>query len=135
MAAPDGGSYDVSGEELYQGNGIRIVSKGLMPDPFELSDDVHLLLLVENTSSEELGFDVAYDSVSVNGYMTRFVCYSSWAGAGKSCVLNVELTGGSLGENGITDFSDITEVDLSLEVKNDSYNIVAEPAVTVKPGQ
>lgn len=135
FSTPNSGSYDATGAELYQEGGIRVVSKGLAPDSFELSDDIHLLLLVENTASEGLGFDVDYSSVSVNGYMTSFICYSRWVDAGGSSVLDVELMGHSLEENGITELSDITEVELTLEVKNDSYKTVAEPVVTVTIGQ
>lgn len=89
-------SFDSSGEELYQEDGIRIASKGLTPDPFELSDDIHLLLLVENGTSKQLTFDVDYDSVSVDGYMTDFICYSTTAAPGSSGVLDVELMGSAL---------------------------------------
>lgn len=125
-------SYDGSGEELYQENGIHIVSKGLMPDSFEYSDDIHLLLLVENNSSERLSFDIDYDSVSVNGYMTNFICYSRTVMPGGGAVLDVELLEWGLEKNGITSLEDISEVELTVEVKNGSYKTVAKPVVTVK---
>lgn len=132
MARPGGSvSYDASGDELYQEDGIRVVFKGLVPDSFELSDDIHILLLVENGVSETLSFDVDYDSVSVNGYMTDFLCYSRRAEAGGSVVLDVELTDSSLEENGITGLEDITEVELTLEIKNDGYKTVAQPVVVI----
>lgn len=130
LAVPGGtASYDPSGEELYQENGIRIVAKGLAPDPFELSDDIHMLLLVENNASETLYFDVDYDSVSVNGYMNRFLCYSRQVTSGGSAVLDVELTGSSLEENGIVSLEEISDVEFTIEVKNESYKTVAEPTV------
>lgn len=122
-------SYDASGEELYQEDGIRIVSKGLALDSFDLSDDIHVLLLVENGSSEKLSFDVDYNSVSVNGYMTSFLCYSRQVSAGGSAVLDTELTGYSLEDNGISSLEDITEVELTIEVKNGSYKTVANPII------
>ena len=125
-------SYDGSGEELYREDGIRIVSKGLAPDPFELSDDIHLLLLVENGALEQLTFDVDYDSVSVDGYMTDFICYSRTVAPGGSGVLDVELMGSSLERNGIAALESISEVELTVEVKNDSYKTVAKPVVTAK---
>jgi len=135
FSTPDGGSYDSSGEELYQGDGIRVVSKGLAPDSFDLSDDIHVLLLVENNGSEALNFDVGYDTVSVNGYMTGFICYGKRVEAGGSAVLDVELTGYSLEDNGITGLEDITEAELTLEVKTDNYKTVAEPVVTIAVSQ
>lgn len=122
--------HDASGEELYQSNGLRIVSKGLVPDPFELSDDIHLLLLVENGSAEELCFDIIDDSISINGYMTDFLCFSNWVVPGNSAVLKVELDGSSLEKNGVAKLEDITEIELAVEVQNNDYNTVADPVIT-----
>lgn len=133
LTVPGGNtSYDASGEELYQEDGIHIVSKGLVPDSFELSDDIHLLLLVENSTSEQLTFDVDYDSVSVDGYMTDFICYSRTVAPGSSGVLDVELMGSSLEENGIAELENISEVELTVEARNDSYKTIAKPVVTAK---
>ena len=133
LTVPGGtASYDPSGEELYREDGIHIVSKGLVPDSFELSDDIHLLLLVENGTNQVLTFDVDYDSISVNGYMTDFICYSRTVAPGGSGVLDVELMGSSLEENGIAELGSITEVELTVEAKNDSYKTVAKPVVTAK---
>lgn len=125
-------SYDSSGEELYQEDGIRIASKGLAPDSFELSDDIHLLLLVENGTSKQLTFDVDYDSVSVDGYMTDFICYSRTVAPGGSGVLDVRLMGSSLEKNGIAAMESISEVELTVEARNDSYKTVAKPVVKAK---
>lgn len=133
LAVPGGNaSYDPSGEELYQEDSIHIVSKGLAPDSFELSDDIHLLLLVENGTNQALTFNVDYDSISVNGYMTDFICYSRTVAPGGSGVLDVELMSSSLEENGITKLESITEVELTVEAKNNSYKTVAKPVVTAK---
>ena len=133
LTVPGGSaSYDGSGEELYQEDGIHIVSKGLAPDSFELSDDIHLLLLVENSTNQALTFDVDYDSVSVNGFMTDFICYSRTVAPGGSGVLDVELMGSSLEENGTAELESIEEVELTEEVKNDSYKTVAKPVVTAR---
>lgn len=124
-------TYDSSGEEVYQENGIRIVSKGIMPDSSEYSDDIHLLFLVENNSQETLSFDVDYDSVSVNGYMTSFLNYSRTVAPGGGAIMDVELQDYSLEENGITGPEDITEAELKFEIENGNYKTVAEPVVTI----
>lgn len=128
-------SYDASGEELYQENGVRVIFKGLVPDSFEYSDDIHVLLLIENETSQNLTFDVAYDSVSVNSYMTNFLNYSRQTVPGGSAILDVELQGYSLEENGIAGLEDISEVEFTVEIKNDNYKTVAEPVVTVNVAQ
>ena len=122
--------HDASGEELYQSNGLRIVSKGLVPAPFELSNDIHLLLLVENGNSEELCFDIIDDSISINGYMTDFLCFSNWVIPGNSAVLQVELDSSSLEKSGIEKLEDITEIELAVEVRDNDYNTIADRVVT-----
>jgi len=47
-------------------------------------------------------------------------------------VLDVELTGSSLEENGTAELESITEVELTVAVKNDNYKTVAKPVVTAK---
>lgn len=130
LSASGGGSFDASGEELYQGSGVRIVCKGLAPDSSDYSDDIHILLLVENSGSFPLVFDVANNSVSVNGYMTRELCYSRTVAPGGSAILDVELTDSSLEDNGIAGVEDITEVALAFEIRDENYKTVAEPEVT-----
>lgn len=133
LTVPGGNtSCDTSGEALYQEDGIHIVSKGLAPDSFELSDDIHLLLLVENGTNQTLTFDVDYDSISVNGYMTDFICYSRTVVPGGSGVLDVELMDSSLEKNGIIELESVTEVELTIEARNDSYQTVAKAVVTTK---
>lgn len=130
LSGPNGGSYDPSGEEVYQENGVRIVYKGLVPDDFEYSDDIHILLLVENGGDQPLSFDIDSNSVSVNGYMTSALCYSRTVAPGGSAVLDVELADYSLEENGIAGLEDIAEVELTFEIRDGNYKTVAEPTVT-----
>lgn len=133
LTVPGGkASYDGSGEELCRADGIRIVSKGLMPDAYEYSDDIHVLLLVENELTEQITFDVRYSSISVNGYMTDFICYSKAVAPGCGGVLDVRLLGSSLEGNGIRGVEDIEEVELTVEAENSSRRTVAEPVVVVR---
>lgn len=127
-------SYDASGTDLYQQEGIRIVAKGLAEDTFEYCDDLHLLLLIENNSSLQLQFDADYNSVSVNGYMTSFICYSQTVAPGGTTVLDVELMGYSLEKNGIAGLGDITEVELTIKIRNDNYKTISEPVVKFAVG-
>jgi len=64
--------------------------------------------------------------------MTDFICYSSTVTPDGSGVLDVALMGSSLEENGFTGLEDITDVELTIEAKNDDYQTVAKPVVTVK---
>ena len=103
------------GQEIYNGNGLRLISKGILEDPLEYSDDVHVLLLAENQSDHYLTLDDVYDSLSVNSFMTDCLFYSIEIGPGQSALLDVELQGYSLKKNDLT-AADITEVELSMEI-------------------
>jgi len=124
-------SIDNSGNEVYNDNGIRIVSKGLATDSFELSDDIHALFLVENSGSVPFDISAAYDSLSINGYMSDYICYSRTVASGMSAAVDVELLGSSLKDSGITDIADITELEMTFEIRNSDYKKIAEPTISV----
>lgn len=123
---------DNSGAEVYNRNGIRIVSKGLVPDSSDYSDDIHALFLVENSGSIPVDIDDAYDSLSINGFMTDYFCYSRTVTAGQSAVIDVELQESSLNQSGISSLNDITELEMTFEIRNSDYKKLAEPTITVK---
>ena len=68
--------FDASGTEVYNANGLRIVSKTVLEDSSEYSADMYVLLLAENSSGKKLSIDDVYDSLSVNGFMTDYSYYS-----------------------------------------------------------
>lgn len=125
-------ALDDSGEELYQGDGIRIISKGIVKDPSDYSDDVHMLFLVENTSSSDVYVDLSYGSLSINGFMTDEITYKTGIAAGGKGAVIVEVSGSSLEDNGITGMDEIEEAEVTFEVTNGRYDIIAKPTVTVK---
>lgn len=135
IAVPDAdAAYRSDGETVYSGDGVRILNMGIVPDSFDLSDDIHLLLLAENGSKKAVRVDVGYDTLSVNGYMADFYCYGMMLAPGKSGVLDVQLEGGSLAENGITEIEDIKNIELTFDIDDDRYHEIASPTVTIAAG-
>jgi hypothetical protein len=124
-------SVDTSGTTLYDENGLQIISKGLYPDASSYSDDIHLLLLLKNDSSEPQLVDVGRKTVSVNGYMTDFWCSDIQVDAGKFSILDVKLRSNSLEESGIEQLSDITDMELTFEIETTSYDTIDEPTVSL----
>ena len=119
------------GDEVYNENGIRIISKGLMEDTSEYSKDINMLFLVENNSSEIIEIDDSYDSLSVNGYMIG----SREIPAGKCALVDVEIDDSSLQDSGIagiTGIIGIAETEMTFEIRDGNYNVIAEPTVLVK---
>lgn len=101
-------TYDDSGDLAYDGNGIKIVSKGISNDDSIFGPG--LILYLHNTT--EQGITVQVRDVSVNGFMvdTSFSCDIT---AGKHAVDAITFLESDLQENGITKFS---EVELSFHI-------------------
>lgn len=127
-------SFDESGEVVYDEGGLQIISKGLVPDSFELSDDIHALFLVKNGSAGEVDVDCASGSVSVNGFMNDEICFGSTVLPGTAGVLDVELYASSLSDNDCDSIEDIEELEMTLTIRDGHYNTIAEPVVTLQFG-
>lgn len=119
--------FDKTGIEAYNNDGMCLVFKGFIEDPSDYRDDIHALFIVENSAGEERYVNVDYDSLSINGFMTDFTCYSRTLLDGEFAILDIEITD----ELDIDDFSDITELEFKLEIRDEDYIQVSEPTVTV----
>ena len=122
---------DETGDELYNENGIRIISKGLLEDSSTYSDDIHMLLLVENSASETIYIDDVFDSLSVNDFMTDYYMRSRQVPPGKYALVDIEIYASSLENSGIMGIEDISEAEISFKVRDEDYDTIAEPAVFV----
>lgn len=94
---------------------------------------VEVNLSIENNTDKNLSFQGGmrtYHCSSINGYMTDFLCFSNWVVPGNSAVLKVELDGPSLEKNSAAKLEDITEIELSVEARDNDYNTVADPVIT-----
>lgn len=131
----DTATFDGSGEEVYNENGIRIVFKDLLNADGGWGEETHLLLLVENGGEKKISVSDVYDSLSVNGFMMDYTMYGAYADVGKSALLDIKIREDALEENGIADVSDITEASISLEIEDENYNTIAEPKVKIEFGQ
>lgn len=120
------------GDEVYNENGIRIISKGLMEDTSEYSEDINMLFLVENNSAQIIEIDDSFDSLSVNGYMVDYMIGSREIPAGKCALVDVEIDDSSLQDSGIAGITGIAETEMTFEIRDGNYNVIAEPTVLVK---
>lgn len=123
--------FKVEGTEVFNSDGIRVVSKGIVEDPDEYADYVNIILLVENTTDERVRFNVAYNSLSVNGFMMDEVSDPMDILSGKAAFFDMWIKEEELKANGITAIEDITEAEFLMEVRNDDYDMVAESTVKI----
>ena len=111
--------FDTTGTEVYNDNGLRIVTKAVLADPSDHSANLYVLLL-----------DDVYDSLSVNGYMTEYSYYSQELEDGGAAALVIQLRESSLEENQISSPSDIQEIEIGFEIK-EGYTAIDEPTITL----
>lgn len=124
--------FDRSGKEIYSSDELRLVYKTIAEDSSEYSMYMPVLLLAENVGNKTLYVDDIYDSLSVNGYMTDYVCYGMEIKSGESAVIMVQLEESSMEENDIVSASQIEEVEVGFEIKSGS-NTIDKPVLTITP--
>lgn len=104
-------TYDDSGEEIYNQNGIRVVAKSVNDDLFGMGIKFYL----ENNTDKTV--IVNADNVSVNGYMMTDLFYSDLAPRSHA-VDTLTLLGSELEDNHI---DTITDAELSLQITDADY--------------
>ena len=115
------------GAELYSGNGIRIISKGLSED----SIYVKWKLLVENSNDFEISVSDGWgDKLSVNDYMIDYLMWSEHVGAHQSAITEIEINKDSLEAAGM-DFNSIGTAEIELEIKDGNYRDIAKPVLVM----
>lgn len=95
-------TYDDSGDLAYDGNGIKIVVKGLTEDDSLLGPSI--VVYLENTGDKNV--TVQTKDVTVNGMMVEAV-FSSEVVAGKRTVDTITFLESDIEENDITEIKDV----------------------------
>lgn len=124
-------TFSMEGTEIYNDNGIRIVSKGVFADPSEYSDDLHILLVAENTSGKTLALYDVYDSLSINDYMATYSFYTTTMEDGSCVMIDILLWGYGLDDINISEPSEVKTVEFSLSIKDQNYKEVDEVTVAL----
>lgn len=94
--------YDDSGEVLYDNNGIKIISKGLLTDDSIFGPQ--FITYIENNSDK--GITVQVRDTSVNGFMIDS-SMSAEVASGKKQISAMSFLSSQLEENKITEFKNI----------------------------
>lgn len=95
-------TYDDSGDLAYEGNGVRIVVKGLAEDESIFGPSI--VVYIENTGNEDV--TVQTRDVSINGFMVDAM-FSCDVVAGKRAVDTITFMETDLEENEITAIEDV----------------------------
>lgn len=119
-------TYDDSGEEIYNANGVRVVAQQMTEDLF----GQNLGFYVENTSDRAVV--VESEDLSVNGYMVSNFFYADVV-PGARAVEPLTLLNSELEDNGI-ETVDTVEFSLKL-VDPDSFSTIDQTdPITLQPG-
>ena len=83
---------------------------------------VTLTMEFENQEGEKIG-DPAYDSLAVNGYMMDSIISPVNIKGGSSAIMKIQLWQSDLEKNSIEDISDISQVEIGIQVMQGDYII------------
>lgn len=135
IALPNSGaSFSPDGEELYNEGGLRVVYKDIIPDSSPYNEDLHVLLLVENSTDGDVEARTERETLSINGFMTDFYSYYTDIDAGRSAIFDVQVKDDSLEENRIGGIDDITDAELTLSFSTSNGDDIASPVITITRG-
>lgn len=117
-------SFDDSGDEIYNGNGVRIVSKGVSDEDSIFGPS--LVVFIENTGEQSITVQVR--DVSVNGFMVDTI-FSPEISAGKRTVDGITVMSSSMEENSI---ESIEEIEFSFHIfTTDGWDTIEDTAPIV----
>lgn len=131
ITLPEGpASFNGEGAVLYEGEGVRVVLKDLVPDASSYSEDIHVLLLAENSGTAPVLVEAEGSSVSVNGFMTDAWGTSGTVAPGRCVLLDLSLQEEALEDNRIDGVAEIENIELTLRLWDTSRHVIAEPVLT-----
>lgn len=125
-------TFNNSGVEVYNKNGMKIVFKGFAKDHYSYNDDLHALFIAENSSGKEISINNEYNSMSINGYMVDYSYYSSDIYAGGNLILDMRIDEDSLASNKIGGEDDIEEFEVSLKLRDDGYKDIDDVKISIR---
>lgn len=123
---------DTSGTEIYNANDVKILYKGVVENSDELSDDIHLVLAIENNSEDSISVGDIYDSLSVNGYMINALCSPVKVPKGGKGFFDIVLHDYDIEEAGLEEIDEVKEAEITLEIKDGNEKKIDEVTVTMK---
>ena len=126
--------FDNSGDEIYNKNDFRIISKKAVGHSSKYIDRMYLCLLAENNGTDDIVISGVKDSFSLNGYKVNFYIShtnSVTVPAGKTAVVTLALDDGPQSQAGISAVEDIKEYEITFEVRNKETKETDEAVVSV----
>lgn len=124
-------SFDDSGQEVYNQNGIQIISKGISKGQYSYDENLHLLFVIKNTTSKELFVSVDSDSISVNDTMIDSLGDYLTVPVSAATTADVSLDSDSLARSQINSAEDIKKASLKFELQDENFTTIDEPVINL----
>lgn len=122
---------NLDGDELFDQDGIRIISKGRLGHENEYDSNMYLALLIENGTDNTFDVGVQYGSLSVNDVMTTEFSSDNSIPPHAYGVLIVKIYGSDLEEAGVTEVEQIQKVECVIEF-GEGYDVEIEVPITAE---
>ena len=122
---------NTDGVELYNSDEIRVIYKGMVEDASEYSEDLYVVLLIENMGERAIQVDGKSNSLSVNGVMFGYFGFKSVKLHERQYgVVIVTLSDANFENVGISNTSDIRNIELVLRL-HENYDTLDEPTISI----
>lgn len=121
--------FDASGDELYSKNDFRIISKKAVDDIDDYSSRVYICMLAENNGTEDITVRDAWNSFSVNGFMTSSYL-SDTIPAGRTAAIIIYITDSDMDKTGISSAADITDYEITFKISSEETDETDEVVIS-----
>lgn len=124
-------SAEIEGTEVFNENGVRIISVGKMEDPGDYSEDLHFLFIIENNYSESVISDTDYEGNSINGYVADLNSYSKTIPSGGKALMDVYMFDSHKEDCNINSIEDVADLEVKFDIRTENYDSVVESTVAI----
>lgn len=109
------------GEEVYNGNDIRIISDKIIKDD---PNCIYMLLFAENNSSGTVEISEERGSITINGIETDSITYGAILDPGEKGFIDIEVGRPMFEEAGFKDLYEVSEAEFTLEILDANENVI-----------
>ena len=124
-------SAEITGTEVLNENGVRIISVGKTEDSGDYSEDLHFLFVIENNYSESVMSNVDYDGNSINGYVVDLTAYPKTIPSGGKALMDVCLFDLYKDDCNVNSIEDVTDLEVKFDIITENYDSVVESTVAI----
>lgn len=128
----DTASFDSTGTEVFNSDGISITAKPAIDPISEYRSDIIVALLLKNNSGEQISVEYISDTLKINGIACDSTIYPNDTPNGTTSVFFVEIDESFLKENSLSAASQISSVEFELKISDSDGSVISEPMISIQ---